>query len=156
MIYGNIVAARQQNLKRMLAYSSIAHSGYVSVGTLCRRDRFSGHHLLYVHLHPDEYRCFWHAWNGRACNILTQIWKPGEDWANHLALFCRRPGHIFVLFGRDSPSCGIHGQVRSIHLRHQWRSHPSGYYRDSDLGDRSLLLHPGDRVDVLQQQRKCS
>jgi NADH-quinone oxidoreductase subunit N len=29
MIYGNIVAARQRNLKRMLAYSSIAHSGYV-------------------------------------------------------------------------------------------------------------------------------
>ncbi|MEO0468357.1 MAG: NADH-quinone oxidoreductase subunit N [Bacteroidota bacterium] len=34
MIYGNIVAARQQNIKRMLAYSSIAHSGYVLLG-LC-------------------------------------------------------------------------------------------------------------------------
>ncbi len=34
MIYGNIVAARQTNLKRMLAYSSIAHSGYVMLG-LC-------------------------------------------------------------------------------------------------------------------------
>lgn len=34
MIYGNIVAARQNNLKRMLAYSSIAHSGYVLLG-LC-------------------------------------------------------------------------------------------------------------------------
>jgi NADH-quinone oxidoreductase subunit N len=29
MAYGNIVAARQSNLKRLLAYSSIAHSGYV-------------------------------------------------------------------------------------------------------------------------------
>lgn len=29
MVYGNIVAAQQSNLKRMLAYSSIAHSGYV-------------------------------------------------------------------------------------------------------------------------------
>lgn len=29
MLYGNIVAAQQTNLKRMLAYSSIAHSGYV-------------------------------------------------------------------------------------------------------------------------------
>ncbi|MEM7657107.1 MAG: NADH-quinone oxidoreductase subunit N [Bacteroidota bacterium] len=34
MIYGNIVAARQSNLKRMLAYSSIAHSGYALLG-LC-------------------------------------------------------------------------------------------------------------------------
>lgn len=34
MIYGNIVAARQNNIKRMLAYSSIAHTGYVLLG-LC-------------------------------------------------------------------------------------------------------------------------
>lgn len=34
MAYGNIVAARQTNIKRMLAYSSIAHSGYVLLG-LC-------------------------------------------------------------------------------------------------------------------------
>lgn len=34
MIYGNIVAVRQKNLKRMLAYSSIAHTGYVLLG-LC-------------------------------------------------------------------------------------------------------------------------
>ncbi|MEM7511803.1 MAG: NADH-quinone oxidoreductase subunit N [Bacteroidota bacterium] len=34
MIYGNIVAARQENIKRMLAYSSIAHAGYVLLG-LC-------------------------------------------------------------------------------------------------------------------------
>lgn len=34
MIYGNIVAARQQNVKRMLAYSSIAHAGYILLG-LC-------------------------------------------------------------------------------------------------------------------------
>lgn len=34
MVYGNIVAVRQQNIKRMLAYSSIAHTGYVLLG-LC-------------------------------------------------------------------------------------------------------------------------
>ncbi len=34
MVYGNLVAIRQTNLKRMLAYSSIAHSGYVLLG-LC-------------------------------------------------------------------------------------------------------------------------
>ena len=32
MAYGNIVAIQQRNLKRMLAYSSIAHSGYVLLG----------------------------------------------------------------------------------------------------------------------------
>ncbi len=34
MIYGNLVAARQTNLKRMLAYSSIAHSGYIILGLI--------------------------------------------------------------------------------------------------------------------------
>lgn len=34
MVAGNIAAIIQQNLKRMLAYSSIAHSGYVLVGVI--------------------------------------------------------------------------------------------------------------------------
>jgi NADH-quinone oxidoreductase subunit N len=32
MILGNVIALSQQNIKRMLAYSSIAHAGYVLVG----------------------------------------------------------------------------------------------------------------------------
>jgi NADH-quinone oxidoreductase subunit N len=34
MIYGNFAALAQRNLKRMLAYSSIAHAGYMLVGVL--------------------------------------------------------------------------------------------------------------------------
>ena len=32
MVIGNVIALSQQNIKRMLAYSSIAHAGYVLVG----------------------------------------------------------------------------------------------------------------------------
>lgn len=32
MVYGNLLALKQENLKRMLAYSSIAHAGYVVAG----------------------------------------------------------------------------------------------------------------------------
>ncbi len=32
MIYGNIVAAQQRNIKRLLAYSSISHTGYMLLG----------------------------------------------------------------------------------------------------------------------------
>jgi len=32
MIYGNVVAIRQTNIKRMLAYSSIAQAGYIMIG----------------------------------------------------------------------------------------------------------------------------
>lgn len=34
MTLGNIVALRQENIKRMLAYSSIAHAGYILVGLI--------------------------------------------------------------------------------------------------------------------------
>jgi NADH-quinone oxidoreductase subunit N len=34
MIWGNVAALRQDNLKRMLAYSSIAHAGYIFMGTV--------------------------------------------------------------------------------------------------------------------------
>ena len=35
MLYGNVCALKQESLKRMLAYSSIAHSGYVMIGIIC-------------------------------------------------------------------------------------------------------------------------
>jgi len=38
LIYGNLAALPQSNLKRLLAYSSIAHAGYLLVGVVC----FSG------------------------------------------------------------------------------------------------------------------
>jgi NADH-quinone oxidoreductase subunit N len=34
MIFGNIAALRQDNMKRLLAYSSIAHAGYIFMGTV--------------------------------------------------------------------------------------------------------------------------
>ena len=34
MVVGNVLAVRQSNIKRMLAYSSIAHAGYILVGIL--------------------------------------------------------------------------------------------------------------------------
>jgi NADH-quinone oxidoreductase subunit N len=37
MLYGNIAALTQKNIKRMLAYSSIAHAGYLLVGIVAGR-----------------------------------------------------------------------------------------------------------------------
>lgn len=44
MLFGNIVALSQRNVKRMLAYSSIAHTGYILAGLAAYRvnDTFSG------------------------------------------------------------------------------------------------------------------
>src|SRR5207247_6913864 len=35
LIYGNLAALPQGNLKRLLAYSSIAHTGYLLIGVVC-------------------------------------------------------------------------------------------------------------------------
>src|ERR1700689_1791763 len=35
MSVANLIAGRQESIKRMLAYSSIAHAGYILVGVVC-------------------------------------------------------------------------------------------------------------------------
>lgn len=42
MVIGNVVALRQRSIKRMLAYSSIAHVGYMMVGLLAPGAEFGG------------------------------------------------------------------------------------------------------------------
>ncbi|MBX6315390.1 MAG: NADH-quinone oxidoreductase subunit N [Isosphaeraceae bacterium] len=53
MTFGNFAALAQRNFKRMLAYSSIAHSGYILVGVLAasvstRHDAAAGSVLFYL------------------------------------------------------------------------------------------------------------
>jgi NADH-quinone oxidoreductase subunit N len=46
MLYGNVVAIAQNNIKRLLAYSSIASAGYILVG-ITAMDDFSGKGILF-------------------------------------------------------------------------------------------------------------
>ena len=48
MIVGNLVALAQKNIKRMLAYSSIAHAGYILVAVLARGNLGSSAFLFYL------------------------------------------------------------------------------------------------------------
>ena len=48
MTVGNIAALTQSNLKRMLAYSSIAHAGYLLIGVVVRTERGVAAVLLYL------------------------------------------------------------------------------------------------------------
>ncbi|MEP7264369.1 MAG: NADH-quinone oxidoreductase subunit N, partial [Bacteroidota bacterium] len=48
MIGGNILAVWQQSLKRMLAYSSIAHAGYMLMAVVALNERSAGAILLYA------------------------------------------------------------------------------------------------------------
>src|SRR3989442_1566858 len=48
MILGNVIAVVQPNIKRMLAYSSIAHAGYVAVAFAAASDRGVSAALFYL------------------------------------------------------------------------------------------------------------
>ncbi|CAN5641955.1 NADH-quinone oxidoreductase subunit N [soil metagenome] len=46
LLYGNLAALPQTNLKRLLAYSSIAHAGYLLVGIVCLSGPAVGYYLV--------------------------------------------------------------------------------------------------------------
>ena len=46
LIYGNLAALPQNNLKRLLAYSSIAHAGYLLIGVVCFDGRAVAFYLV--------------------------------------------------------------------------------------------------------------
>jgi NADH-quinone oxidoreductase subunit N len=48
MTLGNLAALRQSGLKRLLAYSSIAHAGYAMIGVACMNETGFGAALVYV------------------------------------------------------------------------------------------------------------
>jgi NADH-quinone oxidoreductase subunit N len=48
MTIGNIIALRQDNIKRMLAYSSIAHAGYILVGAIANNETGYAGILFYL------------------------------------------------------------------------------------------------------------
>ena len=55
MVVGNVLALPQRNLKRMLAYSSIAHAGYLMLGVIAA-GKLAGNSLFYTAshgIHPD-------------------------------------------------------------------------------------------------------
>ncbi len=48
MIFGNVAALTQDNVKRMLAYSSIAHAGYALMGLVAANEMGAGALLMYM------------------------------------------------------------------------------------------------------------
>ncbi len=92
MLVGNIVALAQRNIKRMLAYSSIAQAGYVLVAVVAGHDaRGIGVPVLSGRLHARHHgrlrgrRRARQRWRGaiststttRACGRPTRGWRLG-------------------------------------------------------------------------------
>jgi NADH-quinone oxidoreductase subunit N len=76
MVVGNVVALTQTNLKRMLAYSSIAHSGYIIVGLLTAAGSEQGYTPVVIYL------VAYAVMNLGAFVILTMLSAQGDTGLN--------------------------------------------------------------------------
>ncbi len=74
MILGNIVAVRQTNVKRMLAYSAIAHAGYILVGIVPNSDMGFSAVLFYLVIYT--------AMNLLAFSIVLSLSREGDMQVN--------------------------------------------------------------------------
>jgi NADH-quinone oxidoreductase subunit N len=66
MVLGNVIALVQPNIKRMLAYSSIAHAGYIAVAFAAGNGNGCfGSSLLYAGIQRHDSRSFCHYYDPR-------------------------------------------------------------------------------------------
>jgi NADH-quinone oxidoreductase subunit N len=86
MTIGNIIALRQENLKRMLAYSSIAHAGYILVGAVASNE--TGHAGVIFYLLSYTFM------NVGAFGVVAFLAKSDKEYASiaeYRGLAYRRP-----------------------------------------------------------------
>jgi NADH-quinone oxidoreductase subunit N len=92
MILGNVIAIVQPNIKRMLAYSSIAHAGYIAVAFAANSSRGNAAALFYTLAYATM--------NLGAFAIVT-ILARGEDakvkLSDYAGLAAKRPGLAALL-----------------------------------------------------------
>lgn len=83
MIVGNILAISQTNIKRMLAYSSIAHSGYALLGIIAGTPEGIGSTMLYLLIYTFM--------NIGAFAIVTILGREGEELSQYEGLAKTEP-----------------------------------------------------------------
>jgi NADH-quinone oxidoreductase subunit N len=92
MIVGNVVAISQTNLKRLLAYSSIAHAGYILIGVAAGNQTGVSGALFYLIAYTFT--------NIGAFAVLTSMANAsGEDqsYQSYRGLYKRSPGLALVM-----------------------------------------------------------
>lgn len=87
MIVGNLVAIAQTNVKRMLAYSSIAHAGYILIG-IAAANRAG---LAAVPFYLAAY-AFMNLGAWAVVVVVSRKGELGTDLADYSGLFWRNPG----------------------------------------------------------------
>ena len=112
MTVGNIAAITQTNTKRMLAYSSIAHAGYVLVGVVSGTERGIAATLVYLWVY-----LFMQLGAFAIISMLRRQDVVGDELKDLSGLYFRKPFAaiamlIFMLsLGGIPPTAGFMGKV---------------------------------------------
>ena len=150
MVVGSVIAITQTDIKRLLAYSSIAHAGFILTGVLALRP---GRCLLGAVL-PGGLRLH-HDRRVRRGHPRPRRWVRGDApvavGRPRQAQPPRRRHHGVPAAGlRGHPAdVRLHRQVRGVRGRGGARRRLAGGGRCPGQRDRRVLLRPGDRADVL-------
>ena len=112
MTVGNIAAITQSNMKRMLAYSSIAHAGYVLIGVVAATERGVVAALVYLWVY-----LFMQLGAFAVITMLRRRDVVGDELKDLSGLFARAPvvAVAMLLFmlslGGIPPTAGFMGKV---------------------------------------------
>ena len=111
MTVGNIAAITQSNVKRMLAYSSIAHAGYVLIGVVAASDRGVTATMVYLWVY-----LFMQLGAFAILSMLRRKDVVGDELKDLSGLYFRQPAAaiamlIFMLsLGGIPPTAGFMGK----------------------------------------------
>jgi NADH-quinone oxidoreductase subunit N len=112
MTVGNIAALTQSNFKRMLAYSSIAHAGYLLMGVVAGTPRGVSAMLIYLFVYA-----FMQLGAFAVIIMMRRADAMGEDLKDLSGLSSRRPFAAFALLvfmlslGGIPPTAGFMGKL---------------------------------------------
>ena len=111
MTVGNLAALTQTNLKRMLAYSSVAHAGYVLIGVVAGTPRGVSAMLIYLLVYA-----FMQLGAFAVIVLLRRQDVGGEDLKDFSGLAFRHPFAAFAMLlfmlslGGIPPTAGFMGK----------------------------------------------
>ena len=155
MIIGAVVGVAQTNVKRMLAYSSIAHGGYLLLALMSGNDYGKGAVLFYLLTYAiTNLGAF------GVIGLLEDDDRPNDKVTDYAGLWhdCPWLAALMTLFmlslGGFPPLAGFIAQVVRVQRRDQGRLHLARHHRRADERRVRLLLPAHRRHDVHDAVRR--
>ena len=156
MLVGSVLAITQTDVKRMLAYSSIAHAGFILVGVLCLRPRPASRACCSTSS-PTASR--------RSARFAVVVARARRRRRGHAPVAVGRAGQattrsspgvfafLLLAFAGIPLTSGFTAKFAVVRAGGRARRRPgvAGRRRCAVQRDHGVRLRPGDRADVLHR-----